>query len=246
MRKTGYIILSILLVIVTFFLAIPFAMSLWLQKKYPQMIADINNTYHTTFRLNQFRAGWFESYAEIVSGNEDPLTQYNIKQKLYQGPIIYYKNVMGKKRLAFAPMVVRSSSHQPNMDFDIISIWQFNSVLKNKIEARHWIWIKDQERIDWSGVNGWVNYKPSTKQLNTRLIVAKVNLFIPNSEREEPNVVDFIKSSRSTEFKNQFECPKIQSTLVWRSAPRSGKSVDPLLYRIDAYPRPLEFKGFSN
>lgn len=193
MRKIYLIIISVLLVVVILFLAIPFAMSLWLQKKYPQVIANINSTYHTSFRLNQFKAGWFQSYAEIVSSDENPLIQYNIKQKLYQGPIIYYRNVDGKKCLTFAPVVVRSSSHQPNVDFDIISIWQLNDVLKNKIQAKHWVSIKDQERIDWSDAKGWVNYQPSTKQLSTHLKVGKVNLFVPNPEREAINVVDFSK-----------------------------------------------------
>ncbi len=213
MRKITIIILSLLLVIVIGFLTLPLATGLWLQKKYPQMIANLNNVSHTSFRVSKFNFGWFHSQAELISNDENPLSQYVIKQKIYQGPIIYLRNINGSPRLKFARIAVRSSSKEANLDFNAVSLWTLNNLFKNQFIFKHLLWNKEQENVDFNELQGQLTYQPAKMRIKTRLQAAGAEVFIANPERVEKGMIDLIKVASIQDL--QLNLDVRQSNQLW-------------------------------
>jgi len=194
-------------------------MGLWIEKRYPQVISQFN-TPHVTFKLKDFKRGWFNSSAHIeltfhsvetgLSEDALPLAQVVVTQDIQHGPLVREKTPGGFKHFVFARAAMENSSHSDNLNFNANTLWTMANSLNTDLKVQHLLFSNERQRVELSQLNGRIDFTPSDQHFQTALTLEKGALYESNPERAG-NVVDLIKVMELNNFTTQLNISKIES-----------------------------------
>ncbi len=220
MRKLWIILSAIVVVIVFVALAIPFGMGLFVQGRYPQLLAQFN-TPHLSFALLNFKRGWFHSEAQLqvtlhsaettLSGESIPLAQFTITQDIEHGPLVLQKHLDGSRNWMFALAAVQNESRADNLIFKSSTIWTMANTVNTALQIKHLLLSNDRQRIEINDLNGDVIYTLADRHFQSQLALGNGALYENNPEKVGNDIVDLVKVMELDNLTTHLDIRKINA-----------------------------------
>lgn len=220
MRKLWIIISALLAVVALVILAVPFGMGFWVQKRYSQVIPQFN-TPHVSFKLVQFKRGWFHSRAQLqvtlhsaettLSGESIPLAQFTVAQAIQHGPLVIQKTAGGSRHLVVARAGMQNESKDDNLNFKANTLWTLANSLNTQLQVQHLLLGNDRQRIEISQLIGHINFTPTDKHFQSQLTLGNGALYENNPEKVGNNLIDLVKVMELDHFTTDLDIHKIKT-----------------------------------
>ncbi len=193
MRKISLIFSIVLLATLMIVFIVPLAMGLWVEKVYPEMMEKMGNTSQVSFRVINFKRGWFRSTAQLqvtvnsssytVGGEPLPLTQFILNQKIQHGPILFYKSGSNSHHFVLARAAIKNSSQDKNLDFNSESLWTLTDSINTELIARHIQVGNGRQRIELQRLAGDINFYPQKDRFQSAISLAEGALYENHAEK---------------------------------------------------------------
>jgi uncharacterized protein YdgA (DUF945 family) len=218
MRKIGVIFITAITAIVFLVLAAPFCMGLWVQKRYAQVIPQLN-TAHISFALIQFKRGWFHSHAQLevtlhsaettLSGESIALARFVIHQDIQHGPLVVQRSADDVRHWTIARASMENISQDENLNFKADTLWTLANTLNTRLQVQHLLLGNERQRIEVNQLAGNISFTPTDQHFETHLTLVNGSLYENNPDKVGNNIIDLVKVMEVDGFTTTLDIRKI-------------------------------------
>lgn len=186
MGKLFSFIISIVVILIIVFLALPFSMGLWAKNNYQRILNNINKSQNIVLKVVKFDRGWFTSEVTLqitikgqwlrpkqdnaVATHTNPI-QFFVRQHIKNGPWIF-----GVNKFLWAKALVQSVSNNANFKFRSQTIIHFNNTINNTFKANSITIANDQQQFVISTIKSYLSFNPKTQHFNSTMSIGSAHM----------------------------------------------------------------------